>query len=299
MSQELLQLLSSADLAFIDDFAPSLYTNEINGKVIENSDTLRLFIEFMERSIHGGLIESDLLNIEDFRNAMFVRIEISVATYYHSIRQSKKYFKDIINDSLELGYSLKFSFGLAAGEREVQFRIAFLDRYFYNIDHFIQIMNREFGFASTDNTKRKQQVFTEMLKYFKLEDKFFTPKRIFDIFSEDVKVKNYEFIELLRDNSDRSIKYTDLYEYIANIRNSLHSNGFSNKTMNNLSLGELKYEIRKGKFLKCISLTHLVALLIPMTKILEEIVRKSIELKPECLADPFRQEVNAFLEKVK
>jgi len=49
------------------------------------------------------------------------------------------------------------------------------------------VMNREFAFAfafaSDANIKSKQFVFSEMLKHFGLHEKYFTPKKNFDIFA--------------------------------------------------------------------------------------------------------------------
>jgi hypothetical protein len=297
MPKELSHLLHPLELLRARKYCSFIYTTEVDGKKLAYTELLKLFIRFMEKSIHDKFSQEGVLDGRDFRSALFVRIEIAIATYYHSVKQSLANFDEIISDSLELGYDLEFALLLAGGEREVQLRTSFLDRYFYTIDHFIQCMEREFSFASADNTKRKQQVFQEMLKHFGLEENAFTPKRIFDLISTGRSANNSDFLEALRDNSDRKIKYSDLYEYVANVRNSLHNNGYSNKTLNNLSVGKLKYEMRKGEFLRCLSLPHLVALLIPLTKILEEVVTKAVAIKPDFILDPFGEEVRRHLEK--
>ena len=277
-----------------------IYSTKINGKSVELSELLKNFINFMGQSTWNNFITSELLSTEDFRYAVFGRIEIAAATYYHSLRQALGVFPQIIQDSCEeLGYNFDFAFGLAGLEKEIQLRVAFIDRYFYNIDHFIQVMNRQFSFANPGNTKRKQQVFGEMLAHFDLNDKYFTPQSIFELISNVEDEGNSEFSELMRDTSDRKIKYTDLYEFLANIRNSLHNNGFSNKTMNNLTLGQLKYEVKKDELLNCLSLSHLLALLFPLTKILVEVVAKSVVIHPTLLTDPFREEVKAFVLEMK
>ncbi len=297
MQKELSQYLHPLDLLRARKYCSFIYTTELDGKELAYTELLKLFIRFMEKSIHNKFADEGVLDGRDFRSALFVRVEIAIATYYLSVKQSLSNFDEIIVDSLELGYDFEFALLLAGGEREVQLRTSFLDRYFYTIDHFIQCMEREFGFASADNTKRKQQVFQEMLKHFDFEEKFVTPKRIFDLISMGKNSSNSDFLESLRDNSDRKIKYSDLYEYVANVRNSLHNNGYSNKTLNNLSVGKLKYEMRKGEFLRCLSLPHLLTLLIPLTKILEEVVTKAVAIKPDLVLDPFSEEVRLHLEK--
>ena len=277
-------------------FLEELYSTNIDEKSVKLSVLLKNFINFMGQSTWNNFITSELLSTDDFRYAVFGRIEIATATYYHSLRQALEVFPQIIQDSCdELGYSFDFAFGLAGIEKEIQLRVAFIDRYFYNIDHFIQVMNRKFSFAAPGNTKRKQQVFGEMLAHFGLNDKYFTPKSIFELISTIEDVDDSGFADLVRDTSDRRIKYTDLFEFLANIRNSLHNNGFSNKTMNNLSLGQLIYEVKKDELLNCLSLSHLLALLFPLTKILIEVVDKSVSIHPGLLTDPFREKVKAFV----
>lgn len=284
------------ELILADKHVKSLYTFETELNKVDYILLLRLFIRFMERSVHGQLIETDQISRQDSRYAAFVRIEIAAVTYYHSINQTTGSVREMIADAMSLGYTFEFSLSLASNEREVQLRIAFLDRYFYNLDHFIQVMNREFSFASPSNTKRKQQVFTEMLSHFQMETKHFTPKNIFDMLSQVSEVGELKFIEFLRNNSDRKIKYSDIFEYVANIRNSLHNNGFSNKSLNNLEIGRLKYTAIKDEYLTCLSLPHLLTLLIPLTKILEEIVIASVALKPQLLEDPYLKVVKKFVK---
>jgi hypothetical protein len=113
--------------------------------------------------------------------------------------------------------------------------------------------------------------------------------------------ENKEFLRLANQNKKRNlIPYGKFYEYAATMRNSLHNNGFSNKTLNNLDLGVISFKnIKSGEFITCLSTFHILFLSLPITHILERVVEKTIALYPgELIYDPFTKKLDDFVNNL-
>lgn len=230
------------------------------------------------------------LRTVDARFQVFARIEVSLLNYHLSLISTSESMRSLIQETLNVGYSLAMAINSTTLMREVLLRTAFLDQFFFHIEYFIQQMNKHHNFISRHGSKTKQQYFLEMLRHFGLESSKFQSSELKKII--ECHFPSAEKAALIAADCDnRDAPLGDYYTYLAAIRNSLHNNGYSNKRLNNWSLGVVKFEkIEAGEALLCQGCAQVIALTIPLIRILERIVLHSIQLDPDlCIIDPYTE----------
>jgi hypothetical protein len=179
-------------------------------------------------------------------------------------------------------------------------RISFWDRYFYGIEYFVQQMNKRFSFITDKSTHAKQFYFQEMLNFFGLGAETYNINDIFIELNNHFPEGNSDFIQSAERNKKQTlIPYVKFYEYAATMRNSLHNNGFSNKTLNNLDLGVVSYQnIKAGEMINCLSAFHVLILSFPLTQIIQKVVEKTLILAPnELIFDPYTKGLDDFINR--
>lgn len=244
--------------------------------------------------------EKNQLDLIDFRYQTFSRIESHTLAYHLSMLSTKHDVENLMNECLSLGYSLEMAVTSVGSMREVSLRISYWDRFFYSVEYYVQQMNTHYSFISDTTTHQKQHYFHKMLEFFDLENEVLNTDELVK------KVINYypdKESKILQNIAAKAIKnaipYSKFYEYAATIRNSLHNNGFSNKTLNNLDIGVVQFKnIKKGEFIECISSFHILMLSLAITEILQIITQKSIDMFPgKILIDPFTTKLRDHLSK--
>lgn len=240
----------------------------------------------------------DQLETFDFRFQTFARLEIHVLTNHLSIISNFNNLEDMINECLSLGYSLKMAIDAAVVMRSVALRISYWDRLFYSIEYYIQRMNDKFSFIEDSSTHKKSQYFTKMLEFLGLDRSAISVKDLVKVFAmhcpEELNSLNKALSQSI---PSKSICFSTFYEYAATLRNSLHNNGFSNKTLNNLNIGLAKFDnivIRQS--VNCMSLYHLLSLFVALSEVFQRITAKTLELYPGVvIPDPFIADMRAHL----
>ena len=274
---------------------------DFEGVAVSHFDVLKFAINsYSALKYQGDWLNSGSLDKLDFRFQTFARIEIHTLTYYLSLVSTRDGLDSIIRECLDLGYSFEMAIDCATSIREVNLRISFLDRYFYTLEYFVQLMNKRFGFVTDGSVHKKQFYFTAMLKFFGMEENIYETENLLTALNTFFPSGNEDFLALANQKQCRNaINYGKFYEYAATMRNSLHNNGFSSKTLNNLDLGILSFkDIKQGASITCISTLHVAMLSLPLTRIVEEVAKKSMELLPgELIEDPYVKQLDNHIRK--
>lgn len=299
---EITKKIGPNSLYQIKDHLKNIFHHNYNGTQVEHTDILRFLIKYYSTlKYQNEWHDSGSLNKLDFRFQTFARTEVHTLTYHLSLVSTKNDLENLINECLDLGYSLEMTIDTITNMMEVCLRISFWDRFFYNIEHFVQQMNRKFSFVSDGSTHNKQFYFQEMLNFLDMGTEKYDTSIIIDEINNHFPSGNNEFVRLANQNNRKAmIPYGKFYEYAATMRNSLHNNGFSNKPLNNLDLGIVSFKnIKSGEFITCLSTFHILFLSLPITHILERIVEKTIALYPgELIYDPFTKKLDDFVNKL-
>ena len=259
-------------------------------KIFETLNSFYTCLDYQNKWLDDGLLDK-----LDFRFQTFARIEMHTIAYHLSIVSTKNDVENLINECLSLGYSLETAISSVGAMREVSLRISFWDRFFYTVEHFVQQMNAKYTFIDNTSTHSKKHYFQAMLDFFGVGQEVIRTKEIVKLFKENYPDKNSWLVSKIDGNlKDRDVRLSKLYEYAAALRNSLHNNGFSNKTLNNLDIGLCRFSgIKKGEFIDCLSVFHVLSLSLVITEALQRITQKSINMFPEdVIYDPFTKKLD-------
>jgi hypothetical protein len=272
-----------------------LYSIDINGQDIQNSDLLIILIRKLAELYPHKWVEENKISALDMRSQLFIRFDMAFVHYYQSII-STLHSTDLLWNvtTKNLGYYKEYAF-LNLTFREVYLRTSFFEKVFFTIDYFIQQMNTFITFYDGNSTHKKQQYFKLLLEKIDLDDKELETDKIVDelnkLFQDDGEAK------LFVKKNNRKIKYHEVYDYLVALRNVFHNNGFSQKTMNNLNIGGVQIEIVKNKQIR-FSQDTLIIIIFMMLNILEEIVETTFKLYPnQEWIDPYANDIKIFMEK--
>ena len=92
--------------------------------------------------------------------------------------------------------------------------------------------------------------------------------------------------DLLFKVKDRKIEYSLIFDYLTTFRNSLHNNGFSQKTLNKIDFGGILIEIKQNEQ---VNINHCVLFILIFCQIVifEKIVKKLLVDYPELWQDEY------------
>jgi hypothetical protein len=278
------------------------YTYNIGGVEVHYTSLYSFFNGYLASLFYqNDWQEGGSLEVVDFRFQTFARLETHALSNHLSIISNFNNLEDMINECLSLGYSLKMAINAAVIMRSVALKISYWDRVFYSIEYYVQRMNDHFSFMSNLSTHRKSHYFTKMLEYFDLADSTITARELVGILSKHCPEELQPLNSFLADKiPNRSIQFSKFYEYAATLRNSLHNNGYSNKTLNNLDIGLSRFEnITAGHSINCMSLYHLLTLSVALTEVFQRITEKTLDLHPGLvIPDPFIADMRSHLNAI-
>jgi hypothetical protein len=272
-----------------------LYTIDINGQDIQNSDLLIILIRKLAELYPNKWVEENEISALDMRSQLFIRFDMAFLHYYQSIISTLNSTDLLWNTTTQqLGYYKKYAF-INLTFREVYLRTSFFEKVFFTIDYFIQQMNTFITFYDGNSTHKKQQYFKLLLEKIGLNNSELETDNVVDelnkLFYDNDKTK------LFIKNRNRKIKYFEVYDYLVALRNVFHNNGFSQKTMNNLNIGGVPIEIVKDKQIR-FSQDVLIVVVYMMVNIMEEIVETTFKLYPnQEWIDPYANDLKMFMEK--
>lgn len=272
-----------------------LYSIDINGKDIPNSELLIILIRKLAKLYPYKWVEQNEIIAIDIRSQLFVRFDMAFVHYYQSIVSTLNSTELLWNvTSSQLGYYKRYT-SLNLVFREVYLRTSFFEKVFFTIDYFIQQMNTFINFYDCDSTHKKQQYFKLLLKKLGLENKEIETNGIVDELNQLIYDNNET--EIFIKKSNRKIRYYEVYNYLVALRNVFHNNGFSQKSMNNLNIGGVPIKIVKGKQTRFSQDTLIVVILMVMN-VLEDVVETTFKLYPEKeWIDPYANDVKMIMDK--
>lgn len=272
-----------------------LYSNEVNGRTIFNADFLTVIlnkliaINYQDWALHGH-IQSHL----DIRFQLFVKIEMATVHYYQSILSTIYGIDAIWEGTKELGYLNQFTMNTIT-YREVSLRTAYLEKVFFEIDYFIQRMNNHVKFHQTGSTHNKQKYFELLMEKLEIADAVINTSELVEDLNGNCSVKYMKntFVNV----KSRDIKMSEVYSYLVSIRNTLHNNGYSQKTLNKLDMGGVVIDIQKNKQVNQshpVVSTLVFMVLYPLLKIVE---KTFINYPKQYWEDPYTKELNDFVSE--
>lgn len=161
---EVTKKINPRDLSEVRDHLENVFSHKYDGTSVQHLDILRFLVKFYSTlKYQNEWLDANALDKLDFRFQTFARIEMHTLTYHLSLISTKNDLESLINECLELGYSMEMAVNSITNMREVGLRISFWDRYFYNIEYFVQQMNRKFSFVENNSTHNKQFYFKKCL----------------------------------------------------------------------------------------------------------------------------------------
>lgn len=272
-----------------------LYSIDLNGFTVSNSDFLRiLFNKYEKFNFPHWLETGKIQDALDIRHQLFMRIEIATIHYFQAIESYINDLENIWVKTHELGYDKRFTTtSITFGE--VSIRTNFIDKVFYAIDYFIQQMNGVIQFHTSGSTHKKQQYFKLLLEALDIKDETIQTDLIVDDLISNIPTDELE--GLFVKGRSREIELHELYGYFVALRNVFHNNGYSQKTLNQLNIGGVIFDIKKDEqinFSHDTVVTAVFLMLYPLKRIVEQTFIKY----PNTLwEDPYTSDLRMFMEE--
>lgn len=272
-----------------------LYSIDLNGSTVSNSDFLRILInKYKKLNFSNWLKTGEIQDSLDIRYQLFIRIEIATIHYFQAIESYINDYENIWTKTHELGYDKRFT-TISITFGEVSIRTNFIDKIFYAIDYFIQQMNDIIQFHTSGSTHKKQQYFKLLLETLDIKNETITTNSVVDDLINNIPTD--ELKGLFIKGKDRAIELHELYGYFVALRNVFHNNGYSQKTLNQLNIGGVIFDIKKDeqiRFSHDTVVTSVFLMLYPLKRIVEQTFIKY----PNALwKDPYTSAMRDVLEE--
>lgn len=271
-----------------------LYSIDLNGITIPNSEYLKILIRKHEAlNFPKWLEEGKVSSPADIRHQLFMRIELATIHYYQSIVSTLNDFENIWTETKRLGYTNEFT-TIAVTFREVSIRTTFIEKVFFAIDYFIQQMNSQLKFHTSESIHKKQQYFKLLLEKLDIAESIETNLIVDDLIAISKKIKSGMFVK----GRNRQVELHELYTYFVAFRNVFHNNGYSQKTLNKLNIGGVIFNIKKGvqiDFGHDTVVTIVFLMLYPLERIVEQ---SFIKYPNQIWEDQYTVEMKDYLEEM-
>lgn len=264
----------------------SANSSELGGTSYGAADWLSiLFSRFAKLKYTGEWINEGRFEGTDVRPMVLLRIESATIWYEQNVLASLELYQRYAQDILGHDYDQKFAIHHSAVFREVKNRIGFLDSVYFAIDYFITQMLRIHSVSHS--VQNKVSDFLSLLGHFSMERAGATKQEIWSEVQlhlpSSMAASGLELVE----RSAAMVPFQKSFEYLTLIRNSLHNNGFANKTMNNLVTGPFEYKgIVKNQSLQCMGAPNLIVLILQMVNCIEQLCERSVAEIPAPQNDP-------------
>ena len=219
-----------------ENFINICCTNSINGKDVLNTTLLKILIQKLE-SIGYEDWNHQNFNKNDVRMQLFVKFDFYTSYYFHNINLTIENYDKIVEDNLELGYSYEFS-SESMIFKEVYERTNYLSKFFFDLEYFLQQVNKKISYSDATKSKKKNYFFNSLINKIGIENSL-------NINCIIMEINRIYGSDLLFKVKDRKIEYSLIFDYLTTFRNSLHNNGFSQKTLNKIDFGGILIEIKQ------------------------------------------------------
>ncbi|MGV0966056.1 hypothetical protein [Empedobacter falsenii] len=260
-----------------ENFINICCTNSINGKDVLNTTLLKILIQKLE-SIGYEDWNHQNFNKNDVRMQLFVKFDFYTSYYFHNINLTIENYDKIVEDNLELGYSYEFS-SESMIFKEVYERTNYLSKFFFDLEYFLQQVNKKISYSDATKSKKKNYFFNSLINKIGIENSL-------NINCIIMEINRIYGSDLLFKVKDRKIEYSLIFDYLTTFRNSLHNNGFSQKTLNKIDFGGILIEIKQNEQ---VNINHCVLFILIFCQIVifEKIVKKLLVDYPELWQDEY------------
>jgi hypothetical protein len=238
----------------------------------------------------------------DIRRTTIGRIELTTMNKYQDHRLNINNVEDQLLDSIaNFTYNVEEIVDIIFVQKEVQYRTSVLNEIYFNFEHFLSVIIKTFKMADETlgkkKLKNKQEYLSRVLNELKIEQHI-----DYKIISDEIQKRCIEssskYLDILKQDTKQKISLIDVFHQIINMRNSLHSNGASNKDINAFDIGKLHFnEVKKDEQFSSMAMHQLIALMVISTYTIEIIVKKLSEVKkinnvsvPEVIIDKYVEE---------
>lgn len=279
----------------LQELVESVNSLELAGKSYGAREWLSiLFSRFSGLKYATEWIESEKYTGVDVRPMVLFRVESATIWYEQNIVASVELCNQYERIILDHGYEREFAIKHAANLREIQNRVGYLDSVYFAFDYFVSQMLKIHGIEHKGQNKVSD--FEALLGYFSMETSGSTKRQILSDIQFHLPESMSGSVDALVEPSDGLVTFQKSFEYLTLIRNSLHNNGFANKNMNNLVIGPFKYRnIKKNESLWCLSLPHLLVLILQIVNCIEQLCERSVCEVPSNHVDPNLQSLHGAL----
>jgi|SaaInlLV_10m_DNA_2_1039722.scaffolds.fasta_scaffold01633_5 hypothetical protein len=263
-----------------------LFSTKYDDKFIEDYKIIFLFFEYCYKS--SALSEVYGFDKVDARRQLFHRLEY---ISYSFLQQSKIFSKDITNEIIQ---RLKYNFTIEecieyVKFKETEFRRVFVNELFFNVEHFLSTIRKHYKIKEGLNIDKKN-LLKEVLNHLDIDINI-----ELDEIKKSVRNRcNESSDEILQIFEGRNIKKDFLFYHniILQIRNSLHSNGKTSKSMSAIRFGKVYFDrLVKDEFHKSMSVSHLVVLALIEVIAIEKIIKETKDediIEDEYMIDLFK-----------
>lgn len=247
------------------------------------------------------------LSGDDIRRNSIGRIEMTSLNKYQDYRMNINNLESqLLNAIRSFNYNIKQIVDITIVQKEVQYRTNILNEVYFNMEHFLSILIKEFRMNDQELDKqrirKKEDYLSRVLNELDIKHDI-----DFAIVSKLIKQRCPEssYIHLLEQEEKQTVNYIDIFSKIINMRNSLHSNGFSNKDVSAFKIAKINYdEVKKDEQFTSMAMHQLIPLFIIIIHCMElitEQLSKKTEINgvpvPTTIIDKYVKELRELREE--
>lgn len=270
----------------LQELVDSVNSLELDGENYSAREWLSiLFSGFSDLKYATEWIDTGKYTGVDVRPMVFLRVESATIWYEQNIVASVELCNKYEQMILDHGYDRNFAIKHAVNLRETNNRVGYLDSIYFAFDYFVSQMLMIHRIEHKGQNKVSD--FGALLGHFSMEASGSTKCQILSEIRYHLPESMSKSAEALVEKNDGMITFQKSFEYLTLIRNSLHNNGFANKSMNNLVIGPFEYrDIKKNHSLSCLGLPNLLVLILQIVNCMEILCEKSVKEVPSIHVDP-------------
>jgi len=244
---------------------------------IPHYDMIFLLHEFAYRSpVHQNIYN---YKGEDIRRTLIGRIEITTVNKYQDYKLNVQNIENQLLDGIrDFAYNIKEIVDIIFVQKEVQYRLSVLNELYFNFEHFLSVLIKTF--RMNDETLGKKKISKKQSYLARVFDELDIKQHIdYSIISKEIENRCVEssskYLELFKQDDKQTINLIEIFLKIVDMRNSLHANGFANKSTNEFSIAKMNFnEVKKDEQFSSMAMHQLVALLVISSYTMELIIEK-------------------------
>jgi len=244
---------------------------------IPHYDMMFLLHEFAYRSpVHQNIYN---YKGNDIRRTLVGRIEITTVNKYQDYKLNVQNIENQLLDGIrDFAYNIEEIVDIIFVQKEVQYRLSVLNELYFNFEHFLSVLIKTF--RMNDETLGKRKIFKKQGYLAKVFDELDIKHHIdYSIISKEIENRCVEssskYLELFKQDDKQTINLVEIFLKIIDMRNSLHANGFANKSTNEFSIAKMNFsEVKKDEQFSSMAMHQLVALLVISLYTMELIIEK-------------------------